>query len=165
MTRSATLVIRNGRIYTVNPGQKWAQAVAVVGDKIAHIGTDEEVKAFIDQDTKVVDAGGRLVLPGFNDSHMHISMAYEEAFWARLGSAKSFDEVSDIMRGHGEAHPEYRMVGGTGWVYDAVLSGRRYPHKEDLDKIYSDRPVLLISFDGWVGLGNTLFTEMAEEAF
>ncbi len=165
MVQSATLVIRNGRIYTVNPGQKWAQAVAVVGDRIAHVGTDEEMKTFIDEDTKVVDAGGRLVLPGFNDSHMHISMAYEEAFWARLGPAKTFDEVSRIVKEHGEAHPEYRMVGGTGWVYDAVMSGSRYPHKEDLDAIYSDRPVLLISFDGWVALGNTAFTAMADEAF
>ena len=165
LIRSATLVIRNGRIYTVNPGQEWAQAAAIVDDKIVYVGTDDEIEPYIDGNTKVLDAVGRLVLPGFNDSHMHISMAYEEAFWARLGSAKSFDEVSDIVKEHGESHPEYRMVGGTGWVYDAVLSGRRYPHKEDLDKIYSDRPVLLISFDGWVGLGNTLFTDMAEEAF
>ncbi|MDH3365351.1 MAG: amidohydrolase [Thermoplasmata archaeon] len=165
LTRSATLVIRNGKIYTVNSELKWAQAVVIDGDKIVQVGSDEDAGAFIGNDTRVVDAGGRLVLPGFNDSHMHISMAYEEAFLARLGSAKSFDEVVDIAREHGEAHPEYRMVGGTGWVYDAVLSGRRYPHKDDLDRIFSDRPVLLISYDGWVGLGNTVFTEMAEDAF
>lgn len=164
MVESATLVVKNGRIYTVDRDRSWAQAIAVEGDRIVRVGTNEEIEEMSGPDTVVIDAGDRLVLPGFNDSHTHTSLAFEMAFSAQLGEAESLEEISALVRKHGEAHPEYRLVRGAGWVHDAVLVDRRYPKKEDIDEIISERPVLLVSFDGWVGLGNSMFTEIAEEA-
>ncbi|UCE81391.1 MAG: amidohydrolase [Methanobacteriota archaeon] len=165
MAGNATLIVRNGRIFTVDRGRPWAQAIAVEQDMIVRVGTNEEVEKTSGSETKILDAGGRLVLPGFNDSHIHTSMAYEEAYSAQLGDAKSMEEISAAVRKHAEAHPEYRLVGGTGWKHEAALTDQRYPRKEEMDRIISDRPLLIVSYDGWVGLGNSKFTEMAVNAF
>ena len=165
MTRNVTLAVRNARIYTVDKEKPWAQAMAVDDDRIARVGTNEEIDELIGADTKVIDVGGRLVLPGFNDSHIHTSMAYEEAFSAFLGDAKSLDEISTILMKHAREHPEHKLVSGTGYKHDTVLIDGRYPTKNRMDEIISDRPLLIVSYDGWVGLGNSKFTDMAEEAF
>src|SRR5215472_7918302 len=68
----ADMVIRHARVYTVDEKQPWAEAVAVRGDRIAWVGSDADAAPYISATTKVVDAGGRLLLPGFVDSHFHV---------------------------------------------------------------------------------------------
>lgn len=68
----ADMVIRHARVYTVDEKHPWAEAVAVRGDRIAWVGSDAESASYIGSATKVVDAGGRLLLPGFIDSHFHV---------------------------------------------------------------------------------------------
>ena len=157
----ATLILKNARIFTVDPDRPWAQAMAVRGDRIVAVGNDDEVQGLSSSDATVIDAGGRLTLPGFIDGHIHTSMAYEEAFRARLGSAKSFDEISEIMRRFAQEHPDNNIVAGTGWTYDAVRVDGDYPTKEMLDGVVSDRPLLLVSYDGWVAVGNSLLVNLA----
>ena len=164
MTRKVTLALKNGRVYTVDRNRPWAQAIAVAQDAIVRVGSNEDIEEMCGPETVIVDASDRLVLPGFNDSHIHTTMAYE-AFSAQLGDAESLDDIATIMRRHGDAHPEHRLVSGTGWRHGAVLIDQRYPRREALDKIISDRPLLMVSYDGWVGLGNSMFTDMAVEAF
>ena len=164
MAENVTLAIMNGRVYTVDEDRPWAQAIAVARDTIVRVGNDEEIEEICGPETVIIDAGNRLVLPGFNDSHIHTTMAYE-AFSAQLGEAKSLEEIATLLRKHGDTHPEYRLVSGTGWKHEAALIDKRYPRKEELDEIISDRPLLMVSYDGWVGLGNSMFTEMAVEAF
>jgi len=160
------MVLVNGRVFTVCGRQPWAQAIAVDGDRIVRVGGNADVEEFIGDDTTVVDAKGRLVLPGFIDGHIHTSMAYQEAFWAGLGEADSMEEIVTIMRRQREEHPDDAMVCGNGWRYDAVLSpDGKFPRKEDLDRIVSDKPLLITSYDGWVGLGNSRFTDLAVESF
>jgi predicted amidohydrolase YtcJ len=161
----ATLILRNGRVFTVDEKNPWAEAIAVRDDRIILVGDNDGAGQLCGDDTVVIDAKGRLVLPGFIDGHIHTSMAYQEAFWARLGDAESFDEIAAVLREHRGEHPEDRMVCGNGWRYDAVLSDGRYPSKDAMDRIISDKPVLIVSYDGWVGLGNSMFTEMAVESF
>ena len=67
----ADIVLTHARIYTVNPKQAWAEALAVRGGKIVAVGTESEISAYRGASTQVVDAGGRLVLPGFTDCHVH----------------------------------------------------------------------------------------------
>ena len=164
MTKDVTLALKNGRVYTVDGDRPWAQAIAVSHDRIVCVGSDEAVEELCGAETDIIDAGNRLVLPGFNDSHIHTAMAYE-ALSAQLGEAESLDEIAVLLRKHADTHPEHRLVSGSGWRHGAVLIDKRYPRKEELDKIISDRPLLIISYDGWVGLGNSIFTEMAAEAF
>lgn len=165
MAGNATLILKNARIFTVDPGRPWAQALAVQDDRIVAVGNDDEILELSGADTVKVDAGGRLVVPGFIDGHIHTSMAYEEAFRARLGSARSFDEISVIMRRFAQEHPDKSIVAGTGWTYDAVRVDGDYPTKEMLDEIVGDRPLLMVSYDGWVALGNTRLVDLAAAEF
>jgi predicted amidohydrolase YtcJ len=161
----ATLILKNARIFTVDPGRPWAQAMAVRGDGIIAVGDEDEVLRLSGADAATIDAGGRLVLPGFIDGHIHTSMAHEEAFRAGLGSERSFEEISATVRRFAQEHPEKDIVAGTGWTYDAVRVDGDYPTKEMLDGVVGDRPLLLVSYDGWVALGNTLLTDLAVAEF
>src|SRR5215469_7216489 len=68
---AADLIVTHANIWTVDPARPSAQAVAVLGDRIVAVGSEEEVSAWRGRQTRVIDAGGKLLLPGFNDSHVH----------------------------------------------------------------------------------------------
>src|SRR5262245_38581526 len=71
VSSSADLVLLNGKIWTVNERQPEAEAVAIVGDRIAAVGTTKEIRSWVGPQTKVIDLAGRRVVPGFNDAHVH----------------------------------------------------------------------------------------------
>lgn len=73
---AADLLVRNGRVYTVDSDRPWAQAVAVRGDRIAWVGDEKDAGRFIGPATRVIDASGKMVLPGFIDSHFHLSLIH-----------------------------------------------------------------------------------------
>jgi hypothetical protein len=75
--RGADLLNHNARIYTVDEARPWAEAVAIRGDKIIWVGDEDEAISYRGEDTKVMDAGGRFLLPGFIDSHNHIRYGNE----------------------------------------------------------------------------------------
>ncbi|MFQ5872532.1 MAG: amidohydrolase family protein, partial [Dehalococcoidia bacterium] len=84
---SSDTVIKNGRIWTVDKTNPWAQALAIQGGKIVCVGANEDVEDYIDSNTKVVDAGNGLVLPGFIDTHIHAAFGYQKSSWVDLSSA------------------------------------------------------------------------------
>lgn len=157
-------MIKNGRIYTVDKKQSRAQALAVDGDRIIFVGTNTQAEEYIGPDTKIIDAKDRTVLPGFIDSHVHFAVGYMETSWVKLNSANSLENIFEMIAEHAEKHPDHRLIGGFGWKYEAAQSKGELPKKTDLDRIISDRPVLLVSFDGWTGLANSKFTDIAEKA-
>ncbi len=156
-----SLLIRSGRVYTVNDSQPWAEAVGIEGDKIVFVGSDSESADLVGPDTKVVDAGGRLVLPGFIDAHVHCLSAYGIYFWADLTSANTQAELLKAVENQAAAHPEHRLVGGSGFRYMAIMEEGRLPGRSALDAIVSDRPVWLMSYDGWTACTNSKFVEVA----
>ena len=156
------LLIKNARVFTVNDSQPWAEAIGVVGDRIVFVGSDRDVTDLVGPDTNVIDAGGRLVLPGIIDAHTHCLHAYRNYIWANLASANSQEELITILRQHAFEHPDHRLVGGSGYRYSAVMDGDRLPGRSVLDRIVSDRPVWLVSYDGWTGCANTKFIEIAQ---
>jgi len=164
LVNEASLLIRNGRIYTVDKRRSWAQALAVDGDKIVFVGTNKKAEEYAGPMTKIVNARGRLVLPGFIDSHLHFACGYMETSWVKLNSASSLENMFEMIVEHARKHPDYRLIGGFGWEYQVAQSKGELPKKTDLDEVVSDRPVWLISYDGWVGLANSRFTDLAEEA-
>ncbi len=164
MIDKATLVIRNGWIYTVDKLHSWAQAMAINRDKIVYVGTNKDAEKYIGPGTMIIDAKDRMVLPGFIDSHVHFTSGYMETSWVNLNSANSLENMYELITEHAEKHPDYRLIGGFGWRYEIAQSKGQLPRKNELDEIIYDRPVWLLSYDDWVGLANSKFTNLAEEA-
>lgn len=162
-TVAATLVVRNARIYTGNRSRPWADAMACRGDRIERIGSERDVESLVGRDTETLDAGGRLVLPGFIDAHVHLMWGYELGTWIDLTDRPSLRDVQRRVAAYAGDHPEEEVLVGHGFDYVALQPGT-LPTKEDVDVAVDDRPVLLTAWDGHTGLGNTRFVERAVAA-
>jgi predicted amidohydrolase YtcJ len=142
----ADLVIRNARIYTASARAPWAEAVAVRDGRIAYVGVDAGVDELSAESTRVVDARGRLVLPGFIDSHNHIVFG-GGTDTVSFSGATSLAEIQERIRRFAEAHPDREWIEGHGWNYSA-LPESRLPTAADLDGLTGGRPALLDAYDG-----------------
>src|SRR5712664_4225961 len=94
----ADIIVVHGRVYTENPKQPWAQAVAIYRGKIVAVGDDPEIERMRGMGTKVINAGGKLVLPGFVDCHIHFIDGSAKLAWVRLEDAKSLSEIRFKLR-------------------------------------------------------------------
>lgn len=148
----ADTIVLHGRVYTENPKQPWAQAVAIRGAKIVAVGGDAEIEKMRAVGTKVIDAGGKLVLPGFVDSHIHFFEGSIFLNRLHLEGTKSVSEIQQRLRDYAAEHPGDGWIVGAGWDY-AAFGEAKLPHKKYLDEIFPARPVYLDGFDGhtaWV---------------
>ncbi|WP_406193642.1 amidohydrolase [Streptomyces sp. NBC_01017] len=144
----ADLLFTGGPVLT--PEGRTATAVAVTGDRITAVGR-EEVHDLAGPRTQVVDLAGRLLLPGFQDAHVHPVPAGLELTQCDLTGAKTADETLAAVRAYAEAHPEREWITGGGWSMEAFEGGT--PTKELLDAVAPDRPVYLPNRDhhgAWV---------------
>jgi hypothetical protein len=141
----ASVLIRNARVFTVDPGRPWAEAMAVEADRIAWIGDDADVDDHVGPDTEVVDAGGATVLPGFIDSHNHVRLG-SNPLEVDLAGASTLEEVKARVRAHADAHPEHDWIEGVGFNYSAMPGGRM-PEWQDLDGLTGGRPAFLLTYD------------------
>ncbi len=141
----ASLVIRNARVYTVDRGTPWAQAVAVDGGRITWLGGDEHAAALVGSDTEVIDAAGATVLPGFIDAHNHVRLG-SNPLEVDLAGAATLDEVKARISAHAEAHPEHDWIEGVGFNYSAMPDGRM-PTWRDLEGLTGGRPAFLFTYD------------------
>ena len=141
----------NGRIWTGDDARPEAEALAVRGDKIAAVGSTAEVKALADPDTAVVDLRGRLVVPGFQDSHLHFpGRSVNEIDLHGIETLKGFQQrLLDFAK----AHPSLPWITGHGWGYSAFPN--QTVDKKYIDAVISDRPVYLLERDGHMGFGNS----------
>jgi predicted amidohydrolase YtcJ len=144
---AADLVVRNGRIYTGDAARPWARALAVKDGRILTVGSDAEAAAHAGPATTVLDAGGRLVVPGFNDAHFHLPMGAQQLDAIDLLDAADLAEIQRRVREHGRQHPGEPWIRGRGWFYSA-LPGGRPPTRQDLDAVEAARPVYLEAYDG-----------------
>ncbi|MGG4444968.1 amidohydrolase [Brevibacillus porteri] len=147
----ADVVLTNGTVYTVDMKNSWAEAVAIRGDEIVFVGTDEYAKAHIGKDTKVIDLKGQMVLPGFIDSHTHASKTTGLIFSIDLFDGGSVEEYVATIEKFVKEHPNEPTLQGRGWS-NPVVPGIG-PRKEVLDKIVPKTPIALTSDDGhslWV---------------
>ena len=119
--KSADIVYRNGRIYTVNPMQPWAEAVAVSGGRIVAIGDNNLVEGSVGKQTKVVNLGGAFVLPGFHDCHLHPHFIYRDKVAGRLSLSPSDtqEQVLNKIAEYARKHPE-------GWIAGSVWNGANF---------------------------------------
>jgi predicted amidohydrolase YtcJ len=139
------LLIRNAKVWTVDPGLPEAEAVAVRGGRIAAVGNDRDVRDVVAPGAEEIDAAGGSVLPGFIDAHNHLRLGSDEDA-VQLSSATTLDEVRVALDDYAEAHPDRYWIVGEGWNY-AALPDRRRPRAEDLDGVALGRAVMVFSYD------------------
>jgi hypothetical protein len=158
----ADLVVTDARVYTADPTAPWADAFAVRAGRFAEVGTRSRIERRKGPRTEVLDAAGRLVLPGFVDAHVHLIWGYELGSWIDLTGRPTLADVTARVRAYAQAHPDEEILIGHGFDY-AALKADGLPTKEDLDDAVPDRPVVLTAWDGHTGWGNTLFVRRAKE--
>ncbi|WP_318219396.1 amidohydrolase [Streptomyces sp. SCL15-6] len=146
----ADLVLTGGPVHTVDPARSRATAVAVRGGRIAAVG-HAEVRELIGPRTEVVDLAGKLLLPGFQDAHVHPQGAGLELGLCHLGDTTDPDEYLRRIRTYADEHPDAEWITGGGWSMEAFPGGT--PTAAALDAIVPDRPVFLPNRDhhgAWV---------------
>jgi predicted amidohydrolase YtcJ len=136
----ADLVLRGGKIITVDAGDHIASAVAVVGNHIAAVGSDPEIERFVGPSTRVVDLSGRTLLPGFIDSHAHVEgLAVSEHFYVPI-QAPPLQDANEIIARLKERAA--RIPRGT-WIIGQGTYNQVMPTREELDRELPSNPVVL----------------------
>jgi predicted amidohydrolase YtcJ len=148
----ATLAIVNARIWTGDQARPWAEALAVAGDRILAVGTTEEIRRLA-QGADVVDAGGRLVVPGFIDAHVHFVDGGLRLASVQLRDAKTRDEFVARIKGFAATLPAGSWITGGDW--DHTLWGGELPTRAWIDAATPDHPVWVNRLDGHMALANT----------
>jgi predicted amidohydrolase YtcJ len=143
--RQADIVFRSGAVYRVDAARTWAQAVAVGGGRILAVGPDADMRHLISRRTQVIDLQGRMLLPGFQDAHVHASGGGLDRLRCDLTGADGREDYLSRVRSYADAHPDEEWILGSGWAMDAFPSG--IPSRADLDDVVPDRPVFLINRD------------------
>jgi predicted amidohydrolase YtcJ len=156
----ADTIVVHGRVYTENPGQPWVQAVAIYRGKIVAVGGDPEIERRRGMGTKVINAGGKLVLPGFVDCHIHFIDGSFSLGRVNLEGAKNPGDIQKRLREYAAEHPGEDWILGRGWNY-AMFGPEALPHKKYLDEIFPNRPVFLEGFDGHTYWANSKALAMA----
>src|SRR3984957_6527420 len=123
----ADLVLRGGVVYQVDAARSWAQAVAVRDGLIVAVGTDAQASALIGPGTEVVELGGRMLLPGFIDAHVHASGAGLERLQCDLAQAHGLDDYLALIRQYAQARPGDGWITGGGWSMDVFPGGMPSP--------------------------------------
>ncbi|NQT40617.1 MAG: amidohydrolase family protein, partial [Planctomycetes bacterium] len=151
--KPAHLVLRGGKIVTVDPELPEATALAVHGDKIVAVGSDEAMKEWIGDNTKVIDLQGKLALPGFIESHGHFLSLGESLRGLDLSKARTWDEVVAAVAKTAEKTPPGQWVEGRGWHQakwekPAEPNVNGYPTHEKLSRAVPNHPVVLYHASG-----------------
>lgn len=157
---TADVILLHARIYTVNPTQPWAEALAIRDGKIIAVGKEDEISHYRGTSTKVIDAKNRLVLPGFTDCHVHFMDGSFSLQQVNVESAKSLAEVQQQIRAYAKAHPNDAWVLGRGWSYP-IFPPSGMPDKKQLDAVVPDRPAYIEGYDGHTWWANTKALEAA----
>jgi len=158
----ADWVLRNGAVYTLDSRETRAQSIAVGGATILYVGDDAGAEVFVGPETEVIDLGGlagKMVLPGFIDSHSHPTGALIQAVAISLYDLTALEQYLEAVRRFAEENPEKEAIRGSGW--SNALFPLTGPKKADLDAVVSDRPVQLGSGDGHSSWVNSKALELA----
>jgi predicted amidohydrolase YtcJ len=157
---TADLIIINGTVQTMDSERPTAEAVAVYGNRIAAVGSTEEIRRLAGPRTRVIDAGGRLVLPGFNDAHVHFMSGGFQLSNVDLRDARTPQEFADRIRQFARNLKPGQWVTGGDWDHER-WPGAPLPTKELLDPFTPETPVFVNRLDGHMALANSLALRLA----
>ena len=159
-TPGASTVFTNGRVYTVDADRSWAEAVAIAGDRIVYVGSSAGAKEFVGPETAVVDLNGRMLLPAFQDSHIHPISGGIRYNSCNLGGVSDLAGYRSVIAEYAAANPDAEWILGGGWLMSVFGPGGS-PSRTVLDELVSDRPVFLTSTDGHSGWANSTALKIA----
>jgi predicted amidohydrolase YtcJ len=151
---AADLIITHAKISTVDPAHPSAQAVAVLGDRIVAVGTDSDIAAWRGPQTQVIDAGGKLLLPGFNDAHVHFVSGGAQLDAVQLNDATSAQEFVRRIGERAKVTPKGSWILGGDWD-ETKWTPAELPTREIIDPVTGDTPVFVSRYDGHMGVANS----------
>lgn len=157
---SADLVLKDATVYTVDASRPWAHAVAIRAGRIVAVGSDADVHAYVGPHTHIVDLHGRLVLPGFHDSHIHLAEGGLELTRCVLSDCNNLNQIRQAIRNYVQHYRKKDWVIGTGW--DVAVFPGGSPTRQELDRLIPDRPAFFASSDGHSAWVNTRALRMAQ---
>ena len=150
---TASLVVRDARVWTGQPSSPWAEALAVSGDSILAVGSNEEIDGMATGQTRVIEGGGRLVTPGFIDTHVHFISGGFNLSSVQLRDAPTpqvfIDRIAEFAR---DLEPGVWITGGD---WDHEQWGGELPRRDWIDSVTTDNPVWVNRLDGHMALANT----------
>jgi predicted amidohydrolase YtcJ len=154
------LVIINANIHTMDQSRPTEQAVAVIGNRIFAVGSSDEIRKLAGPRTRVIDAQGQLVLPGFNDSHVHFLSGGFQLASVDLRDANSPEEFADRIKSFAAKLPAGLWITGGDWDHER-WPGAQLPTKEMIDRYTPETPVFVSRLDGHMALANSLTLRLA----
>lgn len=155
-----TLLIRNARVLTMDPDRPHAQAVAIAGNRITAVGDEAEVMALAGPDTRIIDAGGGALLPGFVESHLHLFSGGAGLTLLQLAEVTGREALTRAIRDYAAQKPDEGLLICQGAPYDILGDGTE-PDRHLLDAILPDRPIIIMAFDFHTAWANTIALEKA----
>ncbi len=149
----AELIISNATIWTGNEKQPYAEALAVAGDTIIAVGSNDEIQKYKSEQTKLIDARGQFITPGFIDSHVHFLTGGFNLSSVQLRDAKTPEEFSLRIKEFAATVPAGTWILGGDWDHENW--GGELPTKEWIDQFTADHPVWVTRLDGHMSLANS----------
>jgi predicted amidohydrolase YtcJ len=156
----ADLIVTHAKVWTVDETHPRAEAVAVFRDRIIAVGTNVEIASLRGPGTKVIDAGGRLLLPGFNDAHVHFVSGGLQLDSVQLDDVTSTGEFVRRIAERARKTPQGEWIQGGDWD-ETKWPGSPLPTKEMIDPVTPDNPVFLSRYDGHSSLANSVALKLA----
>ncbi len=156
----ADVILKNGKIWTVNSRQKEVQALAVWHGRILVAGSDSDVASLIGPSSRVIDLQGKRVVPGFHDCHVHFLGGGKRLSEVSLKDAVDEADFGRRLKEFSARQPRDRWMLGGGWDHDRALNGV-LPTAELIDKYVADRPVFLNRYDGHMAIVNSAVLKLA----
>lgn len=157
---AADLIITNAKVWTVDRARPTAQAVAVLGDRIVAVGSNADIEVWRSGSTRVIDAGGKLLLPGFNDAHVHFVSGGAQLDAVQLNDAASPEEFVRRIGERAKKTPKGEWVLSGNWD-ETKWTPAKMPTKEMIDPVTGDTPVFVSRYDGHMGLANSTALRLA----
>lgn len=154
MDTQAALVIRNAKVLTMDEAQPRAEAIAVRGNRILAVGTNDEIDRYCGQQTRVIDAASATVLPGFNEAHMHLFGGSTSLTHLSLFGVQGMDAMRDAILEYAAAHPSQKLLIGCSADY-AIISEKERVARHHLDQAIPDRPFIMTAPDFHTAWANT----------
>lgn len=150
----ADLIITHARVWTVDPARPQAEAVAVLGERIVAVGSEAEISPWRGSATRVIDAGGKLLLPGFNDAHVHFTSGGTQLASVQLKDARSPEEFVSRIGARAAHTPKGEWITQGDWD-ETLWTVPQLPTRQMIDPVTGDTPVFVSRYDGHMGLANT----------
>jgi predicted amidohydrolase YtcJ len=159
-----TTYFLHGHIYTNDPKQPWASAIAVREGKIRCVGSMEYVLLECGgshDGAETINLKGNFVMPGFNDAHVHLGSAGRDMLAVHLNGTASFEELQKRVAEAVAQHQEGEWITGGGWDHTA-WPDKKFPNRQQLDAVSPKNPVLLVHVSGHVAVANSLALQLAK---